>query len=99
MERSITIRVAGYMFSLTAASPEHEEVLRKAAGIVNEKIERLQEKNFTGKGTEELLMLAVLTISTGYVMQTRKIERMEREIGGLHKEIEGYLDNIDKYSR
>ncbi len=99
MERSITIRVAGYMFSLTAASPEHEEVLRKAAGIVNEKIERLQEKNFTGKGTEELLMLAALTISTGYVMQTRKIERMEREIEGLHKEIEGYLDNIDKYSR
>lgn len=96
MERSITIKVAGYVFSLTAASPEHEEVLRKAAGIVNEKIGKLQEKNHTGKSPEELLMLAALTISTGYVMQTREIERMNRELESLHKEIEGYLDNIDK---
>ena len=43
--------------------------------------------------------MAALTISLGYVLHKRKIEEMEHEEEQLRRDIEGYLDNIDKYSR
>ena len=43
--------------------------------------------------------MAAFTISTGYVMQNRMLKKREEEESRLHREIEGYLDNIDKISR
>ena len=37
MAQSINIKIAGRPYNLTATSPEHEEVIRKAADEVNSK--------------------------------------------------------------
>lgn len=99
MRRNIKIRVAGQEYDLTAESPEHEELLRDAAKIVNRQIEKLQSGNVTGKNDMDIIVMAAFTISTGYVMQNRTLMKMRQDEDQLHKEIEGYLDNIDKISR
>lgn len=99
MRRNIKIRVAGQEYDLTAESPEHEGLLRDAAKIVNRQIEKLQSGNVTGKNDMDIIVMAAFTISTGYVMQNRTLMKMRQDEAQLHKEIEGYLDNIDKISR
>lgn len=99
MERNITIKVAGQEYELTAESPEHESILRDAARIVNRQIEKINSGNTTGKSRTEVIVMAAFTISTGYVMQNRMLKKLQEEESRLHREIEGYLDNIDKISR
>ena len=48
MAQSITIRIADRTYSLKVSSPEHEEVIRKAAGEINRKVKLYLDK-FPGK--------------------------------------------------
>ena len=59
MAQSINIKIAGRPYNLTATSPEHEEVIRKAAEEVNAKIAQYQEK-FPNKGLTEILSFMAL---------------------------------------
>ena len=45
MAQSITIRIADRTYSLKVSSPEHEEVIRKAAGEINKKVKLCQSAN------------------------------------------------------
>ena len=99
MGRDITIRIAGKGYRIPVESPDQEEVLREAAKIVNGQMDRQLRMNVTDRSSEDLLAMAALTISSGYVMQKREIERRKEEETQLHREIEGYLENIVKYSR
>ncbi len=99
MKRNITIKVAGQEYELTAESPEHESILRDAAKIVNRQVDKVSSGVLTGKDSLEIIVMAAFTISTGYVMQNRLLKKTEEEETRLHKEIKGYLDNIDKISR
>ena len=98
MAQSINIKIAGRPYNLTATSPEHEEVIRKAADEVNAKIAQYQEK-FPNKGMTEILSFMALNVSMNNIVLKMQAKSMKDAEEGLAKELERYLENIDKTSR
>ncbi len=98
MAQNITIKIADRPYSLKANSPEHEELIRKAADELNRKVRAYQDK-LPGKSTVELMSFAALNVCIANLnLQKQLNERVEEE-NILAKELEGYLENIDKNSR
>lgn len=98
MAQSINIKIAGRPYNLTATSPEHEEVIRKAADEVNAKIAQYQEK-FPNKGLTEILSFMALNATMNNVVLKTQVKGMKDAEEGLAKELERYLENIEKTSR
>ena len=98
MAQSINIKIAGRPYNLTATSPEHEEVIRKAADEVKAKIAQYQEK-FPNKGLTEILSFMALNATMNNVVLKTQVKGMKDAEEGLAKELERYLENIEKTSR
>ena len=98
MAQSINITIAGIPYNLSATSPEHEEVIRKAAEDVNRKISQYQEK-FPNRGLNEIISFMALNICMNNIMLQKHLKVMKDAEDGLARELEGYLENIDKNSR
>ena len=98
MDQKIKIKIADYTFSLVAKSPEQEEVIRKAADDINRKVALYQEK-FPDKGILEILSFVTLNVCMANITLQKQMKTMEDEETALAKELDGYLDNIDKNSR
>jgi len=98
MAQSISIRIAERTYSLKVSSPEQEEVIRKAADDINRKVALYQEK-FPDKGILEILSFVTLNVCMANITLQKQMKTMEDEETALTKELEGYLDNIDKNSR
>ena len=98
MAQSINIKIAGRPYNLTATSPEHEEVIRKAAEEVNAKIAQYQEK-FPNKGLTEILSFMALNVSMNNIVLKMQVKGFKDAEDVLAKELERYLENIDKTSR
>ena len=98
MAQSISIRIAERTYTLKVSSPEHEEVIRKAADDINRKITLYQEK-FSDKGILEILSFVALNVCMANITLQKQMKTMEDEETALAKELDGYLDNIDKNSR
>ena len=98
MAQSINIKIAGRPYNLTATSPEHEEVIRKAAEEVNAKIAQYQEK-FPNKGLTEILSFMALNVSMNNIVLKMQVKGMKEAEDVLAGELERYLENIDKTSR
>jgi len=98
MEQSIKIKIADREYPLKVSSPEKEEVIRKAAADLNKKISLYQEK-YPNKGMIEILSFVALNVSMTNVVLQKQIEMQKDEETNLAKELQGYLDNIDKNSR
>jgi cell division protein ZapA (FtsZ GTPase activity inhibitor) len=98
MAQSINIKIAGRPYNLTATSSEHEEVIRKAADEINSKIAQYQDK-FPNKGLTEILSFMALNVCMNNIILQKQALRMKDAEESLAKELERYLDNIDKSSR
>ncbi len=98
MAQNITIKIADRPYSLKANSPEHEEQIRKAAEELNRKVRAYQDR-LQGKSTVELLSFAALNVCIANITLTNQLNGMVQEGKELEKELEGYLENIDKNSR
>ena len=98
MAQSISIRSAERTYSLKVSSPEQEEVIRKAADDINRKVALYQEK-FPDKGILEILSFVTLNVCMANITLQKQMKTMEDEETALAKELDGYLDNIDKNSR
>ena len=97
-EQSISIKIADRTYPLKVTSPDHEEVIRKAADDINRMISKYQEK-YPGKGMFEILSFVALNTCMSNITLNRQIKGLNAEEEALVKELEGYLANIDKYSR
>ncbi|MBE6234419.1 MAG: cell division protein ZapA [Bacteroidales bacterium] len=98
MAQSINIKIADKSYALKVSSPEHEEVIRKAADDINRKVKLYLDK-FPGKGMIEILSFVALNVCMSNItLQRQAKEREDAEIR-LAEELESYLDNIDKNSR
>ena len=98
MAQSITIRIADRTYSLKVSSPEHEEVIRKAAGEINKKVKLYLDK-FPGKGMIEILSFVALNVCMSNVTLQKQAQAMEEEEAALARELESYLENTDRNSR
>ena len=95
MAQSINIKIAGRPYNLSAATPEHEEVIRKAAEDVNRKIAQYQEK-FPKTGMSDIMSFMALNVCMNNIVLQKQVSQMKAEEEALAGELESYLDNIDK---
>ncbi len=98
MAQNITIKIADRPYSLKVNSPEQEELIRKAADELNRKVRAYQDK-LPGKGTVELLSFAALNVCMSNINLRDQLNNQSLEEEALVKELEGYLEKIDKNSR
>ena len=98
MEQSIKIKIADREYPLKVSSPEKEEVIRKAAAELNKRISLYQDK-YPNKGMIEILSFVALNVSMSNIVLQKQAEEMKYEEETLVKELQGYLENIDKNSR
>ena len=98
MAQSIKIKIAGRPYNLTATSPEHEEVIRKAADEVNRKIAQYQEK-FPNTGMSDIMSFMTLNVCMSNIILQKQLNQMKGAEETLAGELESYLENIDKNGR
>ncbi|MBR5211659.1 MAG: cell division protein ZapA [Bacteroidales bacterium] len=98
MAQSINIKLADRNYPLKVNSPEHEEVIRKAADDINRMVAKYQEK-YPGKGLVEILSFVALNTCMSNITINRQMKELVENEAMLAKELEGYLENIDKNSR
>ena len=98
MEQSIKIKIADREYPLKVSSPDKEEVIRKAAAELNRKITLYQEK-YPNKGMIEILSFVALNVCMSNITLQKQAQEKEEEEAALERELESYLDNIDKNSR
>jgi cell division protein ZapA (FtsZ GTPase activity inhibitor) len=98
MAQNIKIHIADRPYSLKVTSEEQEALIRKAADEVNRKILAYQSK-LQGKGIVELLSFAALNLCMSNITLQQQQKAVADEEMNLVKELEGYLENIDKNSR
>ena len=98
MEQSIKIQIAGYTYPLKVNSPEQEEYIRKSAKEINRQIEAYQSK-LPNKSLVEILSIMSLNVCVTNLSLSKQLKEMKEAEESLAKEIEGYLENIDKNSR
>ena len=98
MAQSINIKIADRTYPLKVNSPEHEEVIRKAADDINKMVTKYQDR-FPGKGMIEILSFVALNTCMSNITLNKQIKEMTDGEAVLAKELESYLENIEKNSR
>jgi cell division protein ZapA (FtsZ GTPase activity inhibitor) len=98
MAQSINVTIAERTFPLKVNSPEHEELIRKAAAEINRKVKFYLEK-FPSKSPHEVMALVALNTGTALEGLKKDMESILGDEERLLHELDGYLENIDKYSR
>ena len=98
MEQSIKIEIAGYSFPLKVTSAEQEEFIRKAAQEINRQITAYQNR-YQNKSLVEILSIMSLNVCVTNMSLSKQLKEMKDAEEGLARELEGYLENIDKNSR
>ena len=98
MAQSISVVIADRSYPLQVKSPEHEEMIRKAVDDINRRVKFYLDK-YPTKGMIEVLSLVALNVGIVNSGLQKQLENALEEEGALLKELEAYLDNIDKNSR
>ena len=93
MEQRITIKIAEKEYTLKAAGPEQEELIRKAADSVNKKINAYANK-FANRPMSDLVAFVALNESiTAFAIQ-KKLDSVSAEAASLQEATDSYLKNI-----
>ena len=98
MGQSINVKIWEQVVPLVSKSPEHEELIRMAVKDLNKKIE-IMVKEHPDKSLVEILSIIALNRSIVVASLKRQSEMMVKSEEHLLKELDGYLENIDKNSR
>jgi len=98
MDQKITVKIADCRFSLVAKSPEQEEIIRKAAEHTDKQITKYQEK-YPETPLVKVLSMVALNMAVENVTFSKRLQEYVHNDEKLAKELEDYLDNINKNSR
>ena len=93
MEQRITIKIAEKEYTLKAATPDHEEIIRRAADSVNKKITAFSNK-FPGRSLLDIISFVALNESITSVSLQKTIDSMGKEAESLKEATDSYLKNI-----
>lgn len=94
--QSITLRIAGKEYSLRAASPEMEQLMRLAADDINRMLAKYNEK-FPDKSLEDKLAFVTLNETVSKISYQRKLASLCDEAKALKEDTDSYLKGIEKY--
>lgn len=94
--QKITIRIADRTHRIDVSSPEQEEVMRKAEAEIRKRLEKRLMGNVWGKDIVDHLSLIALEMGVKYFSAQKSLDACQEESRQLHRNIEGYLENIDK---
>lgn len=94
---SIRIQIGGRQYPLSIA-PEKEEVIRKAAKLLNERMKSYQE-NFAVQDTQDLLSMSALEIGVRLLeveqqKSEMKNEELEKQLTETEQFISSYLNSL-----
>ena len=98
MEQSIKVKIAGYTFPLKVNSQEQEEYIRKSAQEINRQITAFQTR-YPNKSLIEILSIMSLNVCVTNMTLSKQMKDFKDAEESLAKELDGYLENIDKNSR
>ena len=88
-EISIKINIADRIYPLRVDMAE-EEVIRRAAKLINDRIKEFQE-NYAVKDKQDLLSMCVLHYATGMLKAERKTDADEAGVAKAVDELDGML--------
>lgn len=92
MGQNINIKIGNRNYELIADSPEKEESYRKAASILNDKIDKYQSK-FHDKDMTDILSLIALQECMNTLKLLTKIDHIQNESTRLQEGLDSYLKN------
>ncbi len=95
MEQKITIKIGEREYDLKSKSPEQEEMIRKAADMLNRMVTSYQVK-YPRNNTIDILSFVAINQCISNISLQKKMEDMEKEITELGNGIDDYLKNIGK---
>lgn len=95
MDQRIKITIAEREYTMSAPTPKDEERIRLAATVINKKITGYTTK-FPGRSMVDILAFVALNESIGSITLQEKLNMAEEEAGALHRDIENYIENIEK---
>ena len=95
MAQSINVIIADRPYPVQVKSPEHEEMIRKAAADINKKVRFYLEK-FPTKGMVEVMTLVALNLGILNCGLQMQVDSAIEDEANLLKELEAYLEKTDK---
>jgi cell division protein ZapA len=91
-EISIKITIADRIYPLKV-SMEEEEIVRRAAKIINERIKDYQE-NYAVRDKQDLLSMAVLHYATAVLKTEHKVQHQDTTIADKVEELDSLLNGF-----
>lgn len=88
-ELTITVKIADRPYRLTIKK-EEEEIIRKAAGLINEKVKNYSD-NYAFKDKQDLLAMVALQNGTSVLRTENEAKNMDRRLTDKMKEIDKVL--------
>ena len=92
MDQKINIKIAGRTFSLTASSPEMEQLYRLAADAINRRFTAFT-RSHPGKTVADLLSMVALNEAVGRLAQQKELDQYKTAEKQLQQDLERYLSD------
>ena len=92
MDQKINIKIAGRTFSLTASSPEVEELYRSAAEAIDRRFNAFN-RSHPGQTVADLLSLVALNETVIRLGLQKEIDQYKNAEKQLEKDLERYLSD------
>ncbi len=91
-EISIKITISDRIYPLKV-NVEEEEIVRRAAKIINERIKEYQE-NYAVRDKQDLLSMAVLHYATAVLRAEQKVQQQDTSIADKVEELDSLLNGF-----
>lgn len=90
MDQKISIKIAGRIFNLTAATPELEELYRQAADAINNRFAAFT-RSHPGRTVNDLMSLVALNETVLRLSMQRELDHRKESEKQLEQDLERYL--------
>ena len=90
MDQKISIKIAGRIFNLTAASPELEELYRQAADAINNRFAAFT-RSHPGRTVNDLMSLVALNETVLRLSMQKELDHRKEAEKQLEEDLERYL--------
>lgn len=98
MGQKIKIKIGGIEYPLVAQSPDMEQLMRLAADEINQKL-TVYDSKFPNKSLSDKLVFVALNEAINRISYKRKLSEANEQAGKLQKDVESYIENIEKSGR